>query len=224
MIDQRPRSLVVVVGTGTEVGKTWVAAAVLGELVRGGVAVNARKLAQSHEPDDDAASLDAAVLAAVTGESVSTVCPARLTFPAALAPPMAADVLGTAPPTMAELLEIAPFSPGCEVGVVETAGGLRSPQASDGDALDACEAIDPDYVVLVADAGLGTISSVRLCCDALEGALDAPVCVVLNRFDDSDLTMVANRSWLTDVDGFRVFVSPQDVPQLAGMIKEPARR
>lgn len=222
MIDPRPRSLVVVVGTGTEVGKTWVATEVLNVLAGAGVSVNARKLAQSHAPDEKRAKLDAAVLAGASGEPVTTVCPERLTYPMALAPPMAAEALGLAAPTMADLLDMTSFSPGCEVGVVETAGGLRSPQAIDGDALDACVALAPDHVVLVANAGLGTISSVRLCCMALGETLDAPVSVVVNRYDESDATMVANRRWLENVDGFRVFASPVEIGRLASWLREPS--
>ncbi len=56
------------------------------------------------------------------------------------------------------------------MGLVETAGGVRSPLAADGDCLDYCAALDPDVVVLVADAGLGTINAVRLTLDALAPA------------------------------------------------------
>ena len=49
----RPHRLVVVVGTGTDVGKTWVAARLLIDLRAAGVTVAARKPAQSFDPDDD---------------------------------------------------------------------------------------------------------------------------------------------------------------------------
>ena len=77
------------------------------------------------------------------------------------------------------------------MGLVETAGGVRSPLAADGDCLDYCAALDPDVVVLVADAGLGTINAVRLTLDALDalrGLAGTSTVVVLNRFDErSDL-------------------------------------
>ena len=57
---------------------------------------------------------------------------------------------------------------------METAGGVRSPQADDGDAVDLVRLLAPDLVVLVADAGLGTINAVRLCVDALAGSGLAP--------------------------------------------------
>ena len=47
------------------------------------------------------------------------------------------------------------------------AGGLLSPLAHDGDTHDLIDACEPDAVVLVADAGLGTINLVRLCVEAV---------------------------------------------------------
>ena len=49
----RPRRLVAVVGTGTDVGKTWVSARVLRDLRAAGLRVAARKPAQSFDPGDD---------------------------------------------------------------------------------------------------------------------------------------------------------------------------
>ena len=64
----RPGWLLVVAGTATEVGKTWVGAALARDLREAGWVVGARKPVQSFEPDDPAPT-DAACLAAATGES-----------------------------------------------------------------------------------------------------------------------------------------------------------
>ena len=45
--------------------------------------------------------------------------------------------------------------------MVELAGGIWSPIAHDGDGLDLTAALAPDHIVLVADAGLGTINAIR---------------------------------------------------------------
>ena len=67
------------------------------------------------------------------------------------------------PFTVADLVERAGLAaPASGVGLVEAAGGVRSPLADDGDAVDLAAALRPDRVVLVADAGLGTINAVRL--------------------------------------------------------------
>ena len=93
----RPRRLVAVVGTGTDVGKTWVAARLLSDLRAAGLRVAARKPAQSFEPGDDPAGRDAAVLGAATGETAEDVCSPHRWYEVAMAPPMAADGAGPAP-------------------------------------------------------------------------------------------------------------------------------
>ena len=198
----RPASLVVVVGTGTEVGKTWVAARLLEHWRAAGLTVAARKPAQSFGPDD--ATTDAAVLAEAAGSAPDTVCRPERSYPTPLAPPMAARALGKPPVLLAELRgELRWPDPPVQVGLVETAGGLRSPQAEDGDALDLTTLLRPDVVVLVADAGLGTINAVRLCTDALAGR-GLSCTVLLNRFDEHDRLHAANLAWLRDRDGLGV--------------------
>jgi dethiobiotin synthetase len=210
----RPERLVVVVGTGTEVGKTWVTDALARELRSRGTDVSARKPAQSFEPEDRLEGrTDAQLLAAATGEDPMAVCPDARWYPVPMAPPMAAEVLGLPPFGVADLVAELSWPEGAAVGLVETAGGLRSPVAADGDCLDLVVQLQPDLVLLVADAGLGTINAVRLCADALGTASDAasragraavpaPI-VVLNRFEADDDLHGRNRDWLERVDGLR---------------------
>jgi dethiobiotin synthetase len=213
----RPAVLVVVVGTGTEVGKTWVAARLLEHWRRGLLRVAARKPAQSMEQGAD--TTDAAVLGAASGEAPEVVCLAERSYPTAMAPPIAARALGRPPIHLGELrAELRWPEPPPQVGLVETAGGLRSPQAEDGDALDFTALLRPDLVVLVAEAGLGTISAVRLCADALS-ARGLPCTVVLNRYDDASPLHAANRGWLRDRDGLGVVPgTPEGLEALAQRI------
>lgn len=200
----RPSRLVGVCGTGTEVGKTWVGAQVAAALRADGRAVSARKPLQSFDPDD-AAPTDAEVLAAATGEDPHDVCPADGWYPVPMAPPMAAAVLGRRCSSLAEVVAAITWPPGCEVVLVETVGGVRSPLASDGDSRDLVRALDVDVVLLVADAGLGTIDAVRSAVDQLA---PLPVVVVLNRFDDADDLHRRNRVWLAERDSLDVVVDP----------------
>jgi dethiobiotin synthetase len=197
----RPERLVLVAGTGTEVGKTWVACALARALRARGLVVAARKPAQSFGPDDPSAGTDAALLAEATGEHPGVVCPRHRWYAVAMAPPMAAEALGRPPFTVADLADEVAWPPGVGVGLVESAGGVRSPLAADGDTATLAGALRPERVVLVADAGLGTINAVRLSAAALA---PWPVTVLLNRYDAGDQLHQANRAWLADRDGYDV--------------------
>jgi dethiobiotin synthetase len=221
----RPHRLVAVVGTGTDVGKTWVAARLLTDLRAAGLRVAARKPAQSFDPGDSPAGRDAAVLGAATGESPEEVCPPHRWYEIPMAPPMAAERLGRPPFTIQDLVSELCWPATAEagadpvdVGLVETAGGIRSPLAIDGDCLALCEVLAPDVIVLVADAGLGTINAVRLTLHAL-GPLAALTVVVLNRFDlESDLHR-RNLEWVSGRDGRRVVTIAGSAEELVDFVR-----
>lgn len=203
----RPARLIVVVGTGTDIGKTWVAARLLKALRGSGLIVAARKPAQSFAPDDPVEARDASVLGKATGELPAVVCREDRWYEIPMAPPMAAEVLDRPPFGIADLVEEIEWPAyAVDVGLVETAGGLRSPLANDGDCLAFCEALSPDAGVLVADAGLGTINSVRLTADAMKH-LGIPVVIVLNRYNHDSELHRRNLAWLRDRDGFDVEIS-----------------
>jgi dethiobiotin synthetase len=203
----RPRRLVAMAGTGTEVGKTWVGCQVL-ELARArGLRVAARKPAQSFEAAPNQPT-DAELLAAATGEAPHTICPAHRWYAVPMAPPMAADVLGRERLSVGDLVAEIRWPNGVDLGCVEIAGGLRSPIAHDADNVELIERLAPDAVVLVADAGLGTINSVRLSLAALSGQRAH---VYLNRFDAANELHARNRTWLVDVHGVEASVAIPDL-------------
>jgi dethiobiotin synthetase len=196
---ERPAFLVGVVGSGTGVGKTWVAAATLAQMRTGGSSTAARKPVQSFERDEGAT--DADVLGAATGEPPTVVCPAHRWYPLAMAPPIAAARLGCPPIRLAELVAELTWPSTVDVGFVETVGGARSPLADDADSRDLVRAIDVDHVLLVADAALGAINAVRQSSDTIG---PASLTVMLNRFVAGDVVHEANRTWLVERDGFTV--------------------
>jgi len=236
----RPGRLVLVAGTGTGVGKTWVAARVAAGLRAAGLRVAARKPAQSFGPGDDPAGTDAAVLGAATGEPPGRVCPPHRWYEVAMAPPMAAAALGRPAVTAALLVAELTWDPGTDVGLVETAGGVRSPQADDADVVDLVRLLRPDLVLLVGDAGLGTINGVRLGLEALstEGTAPGtapggtpaggpvpgpvPVVVVLDRFDPAEDLHRRNADWLVRRCGLEVLVLPGDDARLVGRVRAGA--
>jgi dethiobiotin synthase len=204
----RPERLVLVTGTGTEVGKTWIGCRLAVALRDRDLTVAARKPVQSYDPDDDLAGSDAVLLARATDETPEAVCPPHRWYPVAMAPPMAAAVLGRPGFTIAVLVTEIVWPRGTDVGLVEAAGGVRSPLAEDGDSVTLAEQLDPDLVVLVADAGLGVINAVRLAIAALS---PWPTTVVLNRYDGLSDLHRRNWAWLVERDHLDVTISAEQV-------------
>jgi len=196
---------VFVTGTGTEVGKTWWSVVLLGALREQGREVVARKPAQSFEARDGAT--DADLLAAATGAEPAAVCPPHRWYDLPLAPPMAASRLGRPGFTVADLVSELTAPGDTDLILVEGAGGPRSPIADDGDNVDFAHALAPDVVLLVADAGLGSINAVRLAAAPFR-ELGLPLVVALNRFG-ADPLHAANEAWLRDRYGFDTVTEPE---------------
>jgi len=213
--------IVVVTGTGTDVGKTWFTAATISELRATGLAVVACKPVQSFASGDEGTT-DADVLAGVSGDDPFSVCPGHRWLPMPVAPPMAAVALGRPSFTIADLADevrTRATAPDGTLVFVEGAGGARSPLADDGDTIALAKLIAADRVVIVASAGLGTINAVRLTVAALAGW--TPV-VALNRFDGDNSLHRENRAWLAERDGYCVVTSPAELAE--NLTRRGARR
>ncbi len=146
-------------GTDTEVGKTYVAAAIARQLVSQGYRVGVYKPIASDCVSDgkELVSEDAFALWEAAGRPLhlSAVCPQR--FPHALAPHLAARQNGEE--VSAELLRsgLSVWADECDVVIVEGAGGLMSPTTDDEFIADL--AYDLGYpVVMVAPNVVGVIN------------------------------------------------------------------
>jgi dethiobiotin synthetase len=193
-------TLLVVSGTGTEIGKTWLTARLIEELGRRGRTCAARKPVQSFDPAEGPS--DAEVLGRASGEPPEVVTPRHRWYEVPVAPPMAAEILGRPPIALEDLVRETTV-PEVDVVLVEGAGGPRSPLADDGDVVDLAEALDASHVLLVAEPGLGTINAVLLA----SAAFPQPPLVYLNRFDAAHDLHIRNRRWLEDVEGLEVCVT-----------------
>src|SRR5262249_14238751 len=115
-----------------------------------------------------------------------------------MAPPMAAEALGLPSFCIADLVgEL--DAPDAGITLVEGAGGLLSPLASDGDTRALIPACRPALVVLVAGARLGTIHSGRLCAESRGAPL--PLFVFHSRFKKPDDLPRRNLAWLHTREG-----------------------
>jgi len=210
--------VIVVSGTDTGVGKTWVTARLASELRGRGELIAVRKPVQSFDPADG--PTDAEILGAASGADPTIVCPPHRWYGIPLAPPMAADALGRPVVEMRALVEETVI-PARATTLIEGVGGPRSPLADGADTVALAEAFDAAFVILVAPPGLGAINAVRLSAEAFS---PIRVIVFLNRFDDSDDTHVRNLDWLSHDDGFRVLTSISELTGVLSSRNESASR
>ncbi|MEU5051747.1 dethiobiotin synthase [Streptomyces sp. NPDC021096] len=156
-------SVLVVTGTGTEVGKTVVTAAVAAAALSAGHSVAMVKPAQTgvgpDEPGDVAEVLRLA--GPVTGVELAR-------FPEPLAPATAARRAGMAPVPPKEIERAtAELAASHDLVLVEGAGGLLVRMDEAGATLaDAARLLDAP-VLIVAQAGLGTLNTTALTAEAL---------------------------------------------------------
>ncbi|MEU3223012.1 dethiobiotin synthase [Streptomyces sp. NPDC006976] len=154
--------VLVVTGTGTEIGKTIVTAAVAAAAAGRGVAV--LKPAQTGlEPGEPG---DAAEVARLAGGHVTAVELAR--FPEPLAPATAARRAGMTPVRPYEIAEAAEkLAVDHDLVLVEGAGGLLVRFDDEGATLADAARLLAAPVLVVAPAGLGTLNSTALTSEAL---------------------------------------------------------
>lgn len=190
---------VFVTGTGTEVGKTVVAASIVAALAAGGERVAAFKPAVSGlEEAGEEWPPDHELLAAATGwQSAGSVSPHL--FEPAVSPHLAAELTGETidPFVLAE--HARRLAAEADLLVCEGVGGLMVPLTGSFSVLDLAEVLGLPAVV-VAPPGLGTISDVRLAVDRLRDTGLHVAAVVLNPWpEEPGRVELSNRSTLSEV-------------------------
>jgi dethiobiotin synthetase len=168
--------VLVVVGTDTGVGKTWVGAALARALARRGLRVIAVKPVESGCGETPGPAEDGVILAEASGQTEPRAALVRLRAP--VAPPVAADLEGVALDLDELVGRARRFGAECDVLLVEGAGGLCSPLSWDGDLVDVARALD-GVVLLVGSDRLGVVNHVVLTMTVALGASLSPLGVVL---------------------------------------------
>ncbi|MEV4789203.1 dethiobiotin synthase [Streptomyces tuirus] len=190
--------VLVITGTGTEVGKTVVTAAVAAAARAAGRSVAVLKAAQTGVGPDEPG--DAAEVARLAGP-VTTAELAR--FPEPLAPATAARRAGLAPVHPHEVAEAAAkLATEHDLVLVEGAGGLLVRfDAVGGTLADAARLLSAPVLVVTA-AGLGTLNTTELTARELRGrGLDLAGIVIGSWPAAPDLAARCNLADLPDVAG-----------------------
>lgn len=177
-----------VAGSHTEIGKTYVACALIRAARAQGTSVDALKpVLSGFEPEDwtgsDSGRLLAALGAAPTQAALEAISPFRYAAP--LAPPMAARLEGKTL-TLQDLAGVSHdwlARTKADLALVESAGGLMSPIAEDGTVLDLLETLALPSV-LVGGSYLGSISHTLTALEVLR-ARKLPVAAVVISQDGS---------------------------------------
>lgn len=160
--------VIVVTGTDTEVGKTFVTAALIYRLRQEGLTVRAVKPVESgvlsSEPEGRE---DGVILAAAAGQTSPGAAVQRYRAP--LAPTQAAEIEGIPIEDDSWAPLVADLADEADLVFVEAAGGLFSPLSNRFDALSLAKHLGADMLVVAGDK-LGAINHSRLTLTALRYA------------------------------------------------------
>jgi dethiobiotin synthetase len=167
---------VLVTGTDSDVGKTWVACALARALLVAGRTVTALKVVETGVGDEPGAEEDGELLAAATGQPEPRRALRRLRTP--IAPAAAAELEGVTLDFDELTAEIERLAAGADVTLIEGAGGLLTPVGWDWNVADLAAALGARALVVGSDR-LGTVNHALLTLGALELAGVAVAGVVL---------------------------------------------
>lgn len=190
---------IVVLGVGTQIGKTWVSAA-LARSAGPSACIALKPIETGCAPD---APPDAIALAEAAGHPL---VPPSYTFPQPVTPWLAAELVGDSIDLerVADWLQhqqsarrgIALHATTC---IVETAGGVFSPLTLQETNLDLAGLLDPALWLLVAPNRLGVLHAVRATLEAMRSLHRAPDLLLLNNHgptDPEDVSTTSNLSLL----------------------------
>lgn len=211
-------TVIVVTGTGTEIGKTIVTAALAAVATADGRSVAVLKPAQTGVAPGEAGDADEVVRlsGAVTGAELAR-------FPEPLAPGTAARRAGMAPVRPDEVAEAArKLAEEHDLVLVEGAGGLLVRFDEDGGTLADAAGLLGAPVLVVAPAGLGTLNSTALTAEALRARGIAQLGVVVGSWPaDPGLAELCNLADLPEAAGAPLLGA---VPAGAGALSPEAFR
>lgn len=197
-----------ITGTDTGIGKTWVARALSHALVATGRRVVAVKPVETGCDPAGSHLEDGALLAAATGQAEPRA--ALLRFAAPVAPALAAEREGRDIDLDSLVLQIEALSQDADVLLVEGAGGLLAPITWEWTVVDLARSLGAAALVVAADR-LGTINHTQLTLSALELAGIPVVAVVFTAPETADESTGTNAAAIERLSGLeRVLMLPRE--------------
>ena len=199
-----------IVGTGTDVGKTYIAGLILKEFIRSGINAAYFKAAMSGNMRDSSGNLipgDALHVKNVSGttQPLSEMCP--YVYERAYSPHLAARIEGNPVDFDAVMAKFDALSAKYDRVIMEGSGGILCPIRLDGEK----EIWLEDFVrardfgcILVADAGLGTINAVGLTVSYMKAKGMRLTGIIFNRFKPGNILHEDNLKVCEYLTGLKV--------------------
>lgn len=200
-------NILVVSGTDTEIGKTWVTAALARYFRRRQLDVRAIKPVESGTAELDDPERDGVVLAKAAEQEAPQRALTELTRP--LAPPEAAEIDGVELDPTTWIATIESEADAADLVLVEGAGGLLSPLTWDLTIRDVAERLGAP-VLVVAPNELGVLNQTLVTLEVLDASETEPLGVVFNRSRERDESTEKNpRTLRRFSEGRRVTTVPK---------------
>ncbi len=199
-----------VIGTGTDVGKTFVSALIVKNLLQNGVNVAYYKAAMSGNIRDENNNLipgDALHVKKISGtnQDLGSMCP--YVYERAYSPHLAARIENNQLDMNVIVKKFRNLQENYDCVLVEGSGGILCPLRID----ETCEIWLEDVVkalglscVLVADAGLGTINAVGLTAEYLREKNIRLDGIIFNRFESGNILHEDNLRMCEKITGVKI--------------------
>jgi dethiobiotin synthetase len=212
--------VVVVTGTDTGVGKTWVACAIARALLAAGVRVVAIKPVETGCGTTARAEEDGVRLAEATGQAEPREALIRLAAP--LAPVLAAEREGRTIDFDDLLIRIEGYAAGADLVLLEGVGGLLAPITWEWCLVDIAQALDARAVLVASDRS-GSVNHALLTLGALELASVPVTDVVITSPEVPDESTGTNDAAIARLGGIaRIREAPRtDDPAAAAAALRP---
>lgn len=197
---------VFITGTGTDIGKTYIAGLIMKRLIGSGVNAAYFKAAMSGNIRDEHGALipgDALHVKKVSAikQDIASMCP--YIYEAAYSPHLAAKLEGNPIELDVVVNSFRKLAAKYECVIMEGSGGIMCPLSDElwlADVVKACGL----ECILVADAGLGTINAVGLTASYMRHEGLELKGVILNRFQNGNILHEDNKRMCEYVTGSRV--------------------